>query len=424
MTCNDGGMREYTSTAAPADRKAPMLRWAVLGAGVGVAAGSLLAASASALAGYFARQVVTPGRKSEDLAILAVVRGAEGLEVILPATAETTAPGTYSLYFQAGRGHARIGEVLSFIPAEGTVTRRVEHVYAGELATAVRGWWSGVVYETPEDAGVTAERVDIPTPVGEAPAWLVGGTDRADTWAIMVHGRGASRTEGLRALSTTGGLGITSLLISYRNDGVAPFAADQRYGLGSTEWEDVEAAIEFALAHGARDIILMGWSMGGAICLQVADRSRHKRHIQALVLDGPVVNWIDVLLHQAKLNRIPEAVGRMGQWMLSNRAGRAITGLATPLDLRALNWIAKADQLRVPTLILHSEDDDFVPVGPSAQLAELNPEMVTFERFTVAGHTLEWNVDPRRWDDTVTRWLARMMRAPRPGAGRDGGSVG
>lgn len=410
-------MREYTSTAAPARPRASMFRWAVLGAGTGVAAGSLLAASASALAGYFARQVVTPVRRAEDLAILAVVHGAEGLEVILPATAETTAPGTYSLYFNSGRGHARIGEVLSFAPAEGTVARRVDHVHAGDLAAAVRGWWSGVVFETPGDAGYGAEDVAIPTPVGEAPAWLVRGTGRADTWAIMVHGRGASRTEGLRALSTTGGLGFTSLLVSYRNDGVAPFAPDQRYGLGSTEWEDVEAAIDFALAHGARDIILMGWSMGGAICLQVADRSRHRRRIQALVLDGPVVNWIDVLLHQAKVNRIPEAVGRMGQWLLSNRAGRAITGLATPLDLKALNWIDKADQLRVPTLIVHSEDDDFVPVGPSAQLAELNPQMVTFERFTVAGHTREWNVDPQRWEQVVTRWLGGMLGAARPGGG-------
>ncbi|MDN6300062.1 MAG: alpha/beta hydrolase, partial [Micrococcaceae bacterium] len=138
------------------------------------------------------------------------------------------------------------------------------------------------------------------------------------------------------------------------------------------------------------------------------------------VLDGPVVNWIDVLRHQAKVNRIPEAVGRLGQWLLSNRAGRAITGLAAPVDLKELNWIAKADQLRVPTLILHSEDDDFVPVGPSAQLAELNPEMVTFERFTLAAHTREWNVDPERWEQTVIRWLSRIIVAPKPGAGNPG----
>ncbi|MGP5397133.1 alpha/beta hydrolase family protein [Arthrobacter rhombi] len=411
-------MREYTRTADPATPQAPMMRWAVLGAGVGVAAGSLLAASASALAGYFARQVVLPVRKTEDLAILAVVRGDEGLEVILPATAETTDPGTYSLYFDAGRGHARIGEILSFTPAEGTIARRVERVYSGNLETAVRGWWSGAVYATPEDAGFAAESVDIPTAVGAAPAWLVPGTDRADTWAIMVHGRGAARTEGLRALSTTAGLGMSSLLLSYRNDGVAPFASDQRYGLGSTEWEDVEAGIDFALQNGAHNVILMGWSMGGAISLQVADKSRYKRHIQALVLDGPVVNWIDVLRHHAKVNRIPEAVGRLGQWMLSNRAGRTITGLAAPVDLKELNWIAKADQLRVPTLILHSEDDDFVPVGASAQLAELNPEMVTFERFTVAAHTREWNVDPERWEQVVTSWLARIIVAPKPGGGR------
>src|SRR5699024_8087936 len=132
--------------------------------------------------------------------------------------------------------------------------------------------------------------------------------------------------------------GLTSLLISYRNDGDAPAAADRRYGLGLTEWQDVEAAIVFALARGARQVILMGWSMGGAIALQTADRSAHSDVISGLVLDAPVINWVDVLAHHAELNRIPAAVGEFALWLLSNRAGRALTGLAAPLDLKALNW--------------------------------------------------------------------------------------
>jgi dienelactone hydrolase len=393
-----------------------MVRWGLLGAIAGVSAGSLLAGSVSALAGYFARQIVTPPKvRPEDLAILAVVRVGDGEEVILPATPETTVPGTYSLYFHGGAGHARIGAITSFTPAEGTVSRVVERVYSGDLHAAVRGWFSGVVFDTPADAGFDAEEISIPIDIGEAPAWLVRGTHRADTWAIMVHGRGANRTEGIRALPTTARIGMTSLLISYRNDGVAPDAGDQRYGLGSTEWRDVDAAIDHALAHGARDVVLFGWSMGGAISLQVADKSRHRRRIQALVLDGPVVNWINVLAHHARLHRIPEAVGKLGQWMLSNRAGRWITGLAAPVDLKELNWVARADHLRVPTLIMHSEDDDFVPVGPSAELAELNPGLVTFERFSLAKHTREWNVDPQRWDAIVANWLGAVMNAPQPG---------
>ena len=44
---------------------------------------------------------------------------------------------------------------------------------------------------------------------------------------------------------------------------------------------------------------------------EAADQSVHRTRIKALVLDGPVINWIDVLAYQARLNRIPEAVGRV-----------------------------------------------------------------------------------------------------------------
>ncbi|MGY5317742.1 alpha/beta hydrolase family protein [Neomicrococcus lactis] len=401
--------------SARTQSKAHKYRWGIVGAGVGAVVGSLAAGTVSGLGGYFARQVVTPAKeREEDLSILAVVQTEEGKDVIVPATTETTVEGTYSLYWDAGRGHARIGQITSFVPSEGTVQRRIEEVYEGDIYKAVRGWWSGVVYDSPERAGFEVSDVNIPIDAGEAPAWLLPGTHRASTWAICVHGRGATRLEGIRALRTISALGMTGLLISYRNDGVGPRTADGRYGLGATEWEDVDSAIDYALDHGAEDIVLFGWSMGGAISLQVADHSRHQQRIRALVLTGPVVNWFDVLAHQARVNKLPSASGRYGQWLLSNKAGQWITGLATPLDLSSLNWVARHEELRKPTLILHSEDDDFVPVGPSVELAEKTPEMVTFERFTRARHTREWNVDPERWHHTVVDWLTTVFSAKRP----------
>ncbi|GHD01315.1 alpha/beta hydrolase family protein [Zhihengliuella salsuginis] len=421
------------------DRWAVPVKWGIVGAVAGAAAGSLFATAVSGLASYFARQIVTPAReRAEVIEILAVVPSPEpthggagpqdashgrhsaataavGWDIILPARAETTVPGTYSLFFDSGRGHARIGGIVSFAPADGTVTRHVERVYEGDLLTAVRGRWSGVIYPTPQAMGYAYDDVEVPVQGGVSQSWLVAGAHRRDTWAIMVHGRGSNRLETIRGLPVAHQLGMTSLLLSYRNDGFAPEAEDQRYGLGSTEWQDVDAAIEYALAGGAREIVLFGWSMGGAICLQTVDKSRHAHQISALVLDGPVVDWIDVLAHQARINRIPESVGRLGQWLIGHRAGRLVTGLAAPVDLKELNWVDRADHLRTPTLILHSEDDDFVPIGPSAALAELNPGLVTFERFTRARHTHEWNVDPQRWDDTVRTWLGARLDAPAPG---------
>ena len=397
-------------------------KWAVGGIIGGSAAAGVLAAGSSALALYFARRVITPARfRDADQEVLAVIREGRGLQVILAATPDATVDGVYGFFFDGGRGHARIGRILSYSPAERTVLREVETVYSGDISTARRGWWSGAAYPDPAAIGLSADDVLIDVEGGTAPAWLVRAVPASedtvsDVWAIMVHGRGASRQEGLRAVRTARDLGMPSLLISYRNDGLAPSASDGRYGLGSTEWRDVEAAIDFALEQGAREVVLFGWSMGGAICLQTADLSRHRQLIRAMVLDAPVINWVNVLAHHAELNRIPSSVGRYGQLMLSHPLGRRLTGLAAPVDLKAMDWVSRAVELRTPTLIVHSVDDEYVPYGPSAELAEKNPEMVTFESFTTARHTKEWNVDPERWERQVMAWL-RQQLAPRTNPG-------
>lgn len=382
------------------------IKWTALGIVLGAGAATVALTATSALAAHFARRVVTPSRiREQDLAILAVVRDGHELRVILPANEDTTVEGTYSLFFDGGAGHAVIGAIRSYVPREGTVMRDVEKVLAGDLLSAKRGWWSGAVFDNPEELGLGSEDVSINLPGGPSPAWLVRAEPALGTWAIMVHGRGATRNEGLRAVRTARELGLNSLVMSYRNDGDAPAAGDGRYGLGVTEWADVEAAIEFALDHGAKDVVLFGYSMGGAIALQSADRSSHRNRILALVLDAPVINWVDVLAHQAELNKIPAAVGQYGQLMLSHPLGRRITGLAAAVDLKSMDWVNRAVELRTPTLIIHSIDDEFVPYGPSAELAERNPEMVTFEPFSRARHTKEWNVDPQRWDAVVKKWL-------------------
>jgi uncharacterized protein len=431
-----------------------MMRWSSLAAGAGVVIGSVAAGTVSGLAGLFARTVVTPVKTpAEDLEILAVVQGGSGPEIILPVNEETTVPGTYSLVFDGGAGVARIGAVTSFDPRDGTVQREIEEIYSGDITHAVRGRWTSFIYPDPRALGYETENVRIPVENGPAPAWLVRpdqdpttvprpASDRSvrggppagagpemrivdgppervaageGVWAIMVHGRGAKRSEGIRAIAAARALGMTSLLISYRNDGDAPAADDGRYGLGTTEWKDVEAAVAYALEQGAREVVLFGWSMGGAVCLQMADRSELSSMVAAMVLDGPVINWVDVLAHQAKLNRLPDAVGRLGQWLMTNKAGRWATGLAAPVDLRAMDWVARSEQLRVPTLILHSEDDNFVPVGPSMELAAKAPQLVSFVRFNLARHTREWNVDPEKWEGAVRLWLHAVLTSPRPG---------
>ncbi len=83
---------------------------------------------------------------------------------------------------------------------------------------------------------------------------------------------GARRPSG-RCRRCSAGAG-PALVPSYRNDEGVPPGPDGRYALGLSERRDVEAALRYAVDHGAREVLLMGWSMGGAIVLQLLDRCR------------------------------------------------------------------------------------------------------------------------------------------------------
>lgn len=405
-------------------------RGAVVGAAAMAGTASLTFGLTSAVAAYLARQVVVPPRyRSEDLSIMdytpapaptdgTVVAPGAG-EVTLAATVETTVDGVYSLRFDAGAGHARIGAIKSWSPATARVVRTVEEVYSGDLARATRGWWSGTVYPDPAHAGHAFEEVEIPIEVGLAPAWVIpadGHTTKQGQrprliegpWAIMVHGRGAQRMEGLRAVGIAQELGLTSMLISYRNDREAPSSADRRYGLGFTEWKDVQVAISYAKSRGATQIVLFGWSMGGAICMATADQSFYRDDIVAMVLTGPVVDWFTLFTHHTANRKLPAAIGRRASGLISSRRGRHLTGLAAPVDLASLDWVTRYRELHTPTLILHSKDDEFVPDTAGRQLSRLSP-LVEFVAFRKARHTKEWNVDPKRWDNAVRKWLRPLV---------------
>ncbi|MDN5632434.1 alpha/beta fold hydrolase [Glutamicibacter protophormiae] len=391
---------------------------ALVGAAASVGAASATFALSGGVAALVARHVVTPSTRPGNVTVLKLEKDPNSGQdlVTLPATPDTRVAGTYALRFDEGRGLARIGFVVR--QTGGTVTRLVERVYSGELSVGARGWWTGTVYARPSDAGLPYEDVQIPTPLGAAPAWFVPAevddAARAGTWAVMVHGRGAQRAECIRGARVARRLGLHSLLLSYRNDGEAPATPDHRYGLGFTEWEDVQAGIRYALEHGAMDVVLFGWSMGGAIVLRTAELTEHRDRLRALVLTGPVVDWYELLAHQTKVHRVPRRVGRMAADMISHRLGPRITGLAAPLDLHALDWLSRWEDIATPTLILHSTDDEVVPVAGSVKLADRS-SLVDFVGFTGARHTKEWNIDRKRYERAIEKWLPQHLGSQRSG---------
>lgn len=379
----------------------------------GAVGGVLVSGAATgwvAAASYLAKKVVTPEReRPDDTEILALTKDT----ITLNRTAETVVPGRYGLFFDGGQGHARFGEILHDDPAAGRITRRLEGVDEGLIHPGPARFHSYYFAYGPERSlGLPTEHVRITSPVGALPGWLVP-SDRGDltTWAILVHGRGAGCEETIRAISVLHDAGLTTLSPSYRNDGVAPDSSDGLYGLGISEWQDIHACIEYAMRRGAQRVVLVGWSMGGAIVLQTLVNSPLADRVAAVILDGPVVDWSDVLHHHAKTMGVPVPLTNFSLKLLNGKVSRALVGNHNTIDVAATNFVQRADELTVPILLIHSVDDEFVPVGPSQALAVARPDLVQLEEYREARHCKEWNYDPIRWESSVARFLAARLAA-------------
>lgn len=363
--------------------------------------------------------LVPPVTRREDTDIIGVDEDAG--TITFSRSEDAVTDGRLSLWFHAAQGHARIGRIIS--ETVDTVTRELLGVDVGEIGTARHGRFNGWFYLYPSALGLDYEDVTIHTELGPAPAWLVRSAPdnaRADEhlWVIQVHGRAVMRAETIRAIPVFREAGYTSLLISYRNDFEAPSSRDGRYSLGDTEWRDVEAALAFAKEQGATSVVLMGWSMGGATVLQAVDRSPLANLVAGVVLDSPVIDWVNALDFQARSKRIATPFRDIAYAMMGSTWGRLFTGLRAPIDFQRLDFVRRAVDITVPTLILHSDADVYVPSAPSRALAEARSDIVTLEIFSNARHTKLWNYDPEHWNRAIKEWLESLPRVSAPSSAR------
>ncbi|WP_170955421.1 alpha/beta hydrolase family protein [Ornithinimicrobium cerasi] len=259
-----------------------------------------------------------------------------------------------------------------------------------------------VFWPDPSAVDVPFSEVSVPGELGGLPAWVVEGEgEAATTWVLWVHGWGATREEALRYLPALHEAGVTILVPTYRNDAGAPADPSGRYRLGESEWRDAEAALVYAREQGAEQVVVLGWSIGAAISLQMMDRSEEADVVSALWLDSPLLDWRHTFAAQGRSAGLPGPMTDVAVWIIALRAG---------LDLDDYDWVARAQDLpAVPIHIEHPRGDTFVPNARSVALAEARPDVVTIEVDSDADHTRAWNADPDGYDARLAAWLAARL---------------
>lgn len=364
-------------------------RWALV-AGASVAVVTLVLGAVAAW--HFSSAVLVPDNSPwpAKTEVEALPNG----RIVLESTEESRRPGVYGLEWQGGR--AIVGPI--FGEDEGSVTRRLREV-DGYLAPGMEVAFDPMVWadDPSADFGLPSTSVPIRGELGAMPAWFVPGRER--TWAIVVHGINGTPQVGLRVVPALHRAGLPTLLITYREDLGAPPSPDGFHHMGLTEWRDLGAAARYAFAHGAKRLVLVGYSMGGAIVAQFMERSPLAPRVAGLVLDAPVLDWQAVLSFNATEMGFPSFLAKPVEWAI---------GARIDADWESLDAGQHPEDFQLPILLFHGTDDEVVPISTSDDFAAELPRWVTYFRVPEAGHTEEWNVDHRSYERRLGAFLRRI----------------
>lgn len=172
---------------------------------------------------------------------------------------------------------------------------------------------------------------------------------------------------------------------------------------GIQERLDLLEWVNYAVDRFGEDvkILLYGVSMGGATVLMAADLPM-PTNVRGIIADCPYSKALDVIVHVGEKRSFPN-------WLIRPLAilGAKIYGGFDLLETDAEQAVKNS---KIPILILHGEDDRYVPCGMSEAPALANPEMVQRFTFPGAAHGISYLVDKPRYQRLAEAFIHQVMR--------------
>lgn len=194
--------------------------------------------------------------------------------------------------------------------------------------------------------------------------------------------------------------GCNVLLIDERAEGESE---GHTITFGIKERYDVLSWIDYINARFGSDtkILLFGVSMGAATVLYAAGE-KLPRNVVGILADSPYSSPETIIRKVCRDLRAPDAI--LYPFIA---AGAFLFGFFRLSDADAVRAVRNA---RVPILILHGEDDRFVPCDMSAPIAAANPDYIKRYTFPRAAHGISYLEDPVRYRKIAADFIADAIR--------------
>ncbi|WP_028125699.1 alpha/beta hydrolase [Eremococcus coleocola] len=195
-------------------------------------------------------------------------------------------------------------------------------------------------------------------------------------WVILVHGYQSNEAETHALIPHFQAAGYHILTIAMRGQGVSQ---GDYIGMGYLDKEDLLTWINRVVDQDPdSQIVLHGTSMGGATVLFTAGLDLPK-NVTKIVDDAGYSSVYDIFASELKARFSLPAFPVLD---LSNIVAQAKAGYSLKAaDVK--KYVAKA---HVPILIIHTENDDFVPVAMAHELYQAIPGSKEIKIFPKGGH--------------------------------------
>ena len=262
--------------------------------------------------------------------------------------------------------------------------------------------WSGQASEgvyTPESvSNLDYEIISYTSDLGEFPSYLTTEGDKGIV--IFIHGFRGDYSREVFALMRSGDLndlGYRSMIISYRNDRGVPKDPSGIYQYGTTEWRDIDGAIDEALKY-TDNVILFGTSGGGGPISSWLQNVGDRNKVSGIIYEAPVISfWESVEVNGAA--RFPWLPSQLFSYF------KIVTELRYGVDFSAMDFREAVIESEIPVLLFHGDDDEWVPIEMSDYIASMRTTNLTYVRYENVGHVTSWNADPARYVRELSTFL-------------------